>query len=144
MLLITADGPLWGRTAGLCGSLNGNPYDDFALPDGLPRWLEWSLHCQGSSIVAKSVFDSGNLFFEAEFCWMMIWRTRENVKMPAMTGVRWWVQEIAWPIRLAISWFCYRHNVDDDDDNDAWQSADYDTGTKLITMTLLVKMWKCH
>ena len=33
-LIITAEGPLWNRTAGLCGSLSGNPYDDFSLAEG--------------------------------------------------------------------------------------------------------------
>ena len=57
MFLITADGPLWGRTAGLCGSLNGNPYDDFAAPDGMPRWLKM-VGCQlvAVSVTAEFIF----------------------------------------------------------------------------------------
>ena len=44
-LMITADGPLWDHTAGLCGSLNGNPYNDFAMGDGssgpgVGAWVE--------------------------------------------------------------------------------------------------------
>ena len=32
--MISADATLWGRTTGLCGSLNGNPYDDFKTYTG--------------------------------------------------------------------------------------------------------------
>ena len=32
--MISADAILWGRTTGLCGSLNGNPYDDFKTYTG--------------------------------------------------------------------------------------------------------------
>lgn len=44
-LMITAEGPLWGRTAGLCGSASGNPYDDFSTADGsassgVGSWVE--------------------------------------------------------------------------------------------------------
>ena len=60
-LVITLSPVLWGRTLGLCGSLSGNPYDDYRsasgerLP-GLAHFVEsWSL--TGSQCVPSSVSD---------------------------------------------------------------------------------------
>ena len=62
-LVITLSPVLWGRTLGLCGSLSGNPYDDYRsasgerLP-GLAHFIEsWSLRgeqCSSSTASSQS------------------------------------------------------------------------------------------
>ena len=62
-LVITLSPVLWGRTLGLCGSLSGNPYDDYRsasgerLP-GLAHFIDsWSLtgaQCSSSSSSSSS------------------------------------------------------------------------------------------
>ena len=61
-LVITLGPVLWGRTQGLCGSLSGNPYDDFRSGSGerlagLASFIDsWSLtgaQCWPSSALAR-------------------------------------------------------------------------------------------
>ena len=48
-LVVKLDGQMWGRTSGLCGSLSGNPYDDYQdvegkSASGLSNFVEsWTL-----------------------------------------------------------------------------------------------------
>ena len=55
-LALTAEPGLWNRTAGLCGSLTGNPYDDLGEAAGLAAWLDrWTLECEEEELSAAQI-----------------------------------------------------------------------------------------
>lgn len=81
-LVITVSASLWDKTVGLCGTLSGNPYDDFMSDernriDSLPKFVEsWTMNKQEceTSLPHPCKSSDSNLNHEAsQFCKKMLY-----------------------------------------------------------------------